>query len=62
MSIAMTLDAKPAGVIPAMNANGALVAGENLLVALALVALALLRSPKSCCARFSASAFPVRRR
>jgi tripartite ATP-independent transporter DctM subunit len=42
MSIAMTLDAKPAGVIPAMNAKGALVAGENLLVALALAALALL--------------------
>jgi len=42
MSIAMTLDAKPAGVIPAMNAKGALVAGENLLVAFALAALALL--------------------
>ena len=42
MSIAMTLDAKPAGVIPAMNANGARVAGENLVVALALAALALL--------------------
>ena len=38
----MNLDAKPAGVIPAMNAQGALVAGENLLVALALAALALL--------------------
>ncbi len=42
MSIVMTLDAKPAAVIPALNANGVFVAGENLLVALALAALALL--------------------
>ncbi|MGQ0577749.1 MAG: TRAP transporter large permease [Betaproteobacteria bacterium] len=42
MSNAMTLDARPAGEIPAMNVSGALVTGENLLVALALAALALL--------------------
>ena len=42
MNTAITLDAKPAGAIPAMNANGAFVGGENLLVALALAAMALL--------------------
>ena len=42
MSRAMTLDVKTAGAIPVMNANGALVSGENLLVAIALAALALL--------------------